>query len=197
MRIFPLAVLVLLACICRSETGFGQAQMNNIAPNIIPAVRQWQAGSGSFVINASTGFKFKPSTLTQRTVAIFLEDLNSLQGEKQLSGAKTNTGKNYIIIKINPKRRLSQLQKESYHLEIKPRRIVIKAMDEAGVFYATRTLLQLIEQSADKQTVPCYTISDTPAYPFRGFMLDVGRKFFPVSQLKDYICRMSWYKMNQ
>lgn len=89
------------------------------------------------------------------------------------------------------------MQKESYRLEIKPERIVIKAVDEAGVFYATRTLLQLTQQGAAKQAIPCYTISDAPSYPFRGFMLDVGRKFFPISQLKAYICRMSWYKMNQ
>jgi len=173
------------------------AQVNNIAPNIIPAVHQWQAGNGSFIINAATVFKFKPSVSTQKTVAIFLEDLTAMQGKEQQSGLRAERSKNDIIIKIKPKRHLTQLQRESYHLEIKPDKVTIKAMDEVGVFYATRTLLQLIEQSADKQNVPCYTISDTPAYPFRGFMLDVGRKFFPISQLKDYICRMSWYKMNQ
>lgn len=171
------------------------AQVNNTAPNVIPAVRQWSEGSGSFIIDASTVFGFKPSNLTQRTVSIFLDDLSALQGSE--SRTRSNGRKNYVIIKIQHKQQVSQLQKESYHLEIKPRRIVIKAMDETGVFYATRTLLQLIEHSADKQTIPCYTISDSPAYPFRGFMLDVGRKFFSISQLKDYICRMSWYKMNQ
>ncbi|GGA99841.1 family 20 glycosylhydrolase [Mucilaginibacter rubeus] len=173
------------------------AQVNNIAPNIIPAVHQWQAGNGSFIISAATVFKFKPSVSTQKTVAIFLEDLAALRGKEQQSGLQAKGGKNDIIIKIKLQRHLTQLQKESYHLEIKPDKIIIKAMDEAGVFYATRTLLQLIEQSTDKQSIPCYIISDIPAYPFRGFMLDVGRKFFPVSQLKDYICRMSWYKMNQ
>lgn len=171
------------------------AQVNNTAPNVIPAVHRWQAGRGSFTIDASTVFRFKPSASTQRTVSIFLDDLKALQGSGPL--VNSNAGKSYVIIKIGPGQQVSQLQKESYQLEIKPRRIVIKALDEAGVFYATRTLLQLIENSADKQTIPCYSISDIPAYPFRGFMLDVGRKFFPISQLKDYICRMSWYKMNQ
>jgi len=173
------------------------AQVNNIAPSTIPAVQQWQAGRGNFIFSASTIFRFKSSVATQRTVAIFQEDLSALQGGKQHYLAKSNAGKNYVVIKITPKPQLSQLQKEAYDLEIKPRRIIIKAMDNAGVFYATRTLLQLIEHSADKQTIPCFTISDTPAYPFRGFMLDVGRKFFSIAQLKDYICRMSWYKMNQ
>lgn len=174
-----------------------QAQVNNIAPNIIPAVTQWQAGNGSFTISSSTVFKYKPSILTQRTVAIFLEDIKALQNDQQDHNLKSNAHKNYIVIKISSRQRLSQLQKESYSLKIKPGRIVIKARDEAGVFYATRTLLQLIEHSNDVQTIPCYSITDAPAYPFRGFMLDVGRKFFPISQLKAYISRMSWYKMNQ
>jgi len=174
-----------------------RAQVKNDAPNIIPAVREWQTGHGSFIISANTQFKYKQAITTQRTISIFLEDLHALQGFQQLVPARPNTGKNYIIIKIKPRQNLSQIQKESYSLQIKPGRIVIKAADEAGVFYATRTLLQLAASATDRRTISCYTIKDTPAYPFRGFMLDVGRKFFPISQLKDYICRMSWYKMNQ
>ncbi|MDO3627520.1 family 20 glycosylhydrolase [Mucilaginibacter sp. BT774] len=173
------------------------AQANDVAPNIIPAVRQWRAGRGYFIISASTEFRFRSSVATQRTITLFREDLNTLQGRKQHARTKLKGAKNYIVIKITPEHQASQVQKESYQLEIKPGRIIIKANDDAGVFYATRTLLQLIEQGVDKRTIPCYTISDTPAYRFRGFMLDVGRKFFPISQLKDYICRMSWYKMNQ
>lgn len=171
--------------------------MKDIAPNIIPAVHQYKAGNGSFIINANTVFKYKPSVLTQKTITIFREDLDAMQSNRQASAIKSDTHKNYIVIKIKPRQQLSQIQKESYILDIKPGKIVINAMDDAGVFYATRTLLQLIEQGPDKQIIPCYTITDNPAYPFRGFMLDVGRKFFPISQLKDYIRRMSWYKMNQ
>jgi len=173
------------------------AQVNNIAPNIIPAVSHWQTGTGRFMIGEHTVFKYKPSARTRRTVAIFLQDLKALQGIQRHRLAKTGAERDYIIIKIAPKQRMSQVERESYMLQIKPSRIIIKAKDEAGVFYATRTLLQLIAQSSDKQTIPCHAISDAPSYPFRGFMLDVGRKFFPVSQLKEYINRMSWYKMNQ
>src|SRR5438477_12658169 len=103
------------------------AQVNNVPPNVIPAVRQWQPGYGSFAINANTAVKYKPSELTQRTVAIFLKDLHGLQGMKPRAMAKSNARKNYIIIKITPKQQLSKLQKESYSMEIKPGRIVIKA----------------------------------------------------------------------
>jgi hexosaminidase len=119
--------------------------VNNTAPNIIPVVRHWQRGHGDFEMNANTVFKYQQSISTRRTVAIFLEDLNTLQAIKQCPPIKSNTHKNYIIIKITAKQQLAQLQKESYSLAIKPGQIIIKAMDEAGVFYATRTSLQLID----------------------------------------------------
>jgi len=120
-------IISLIAFFFSIQSGL-YAQVNDTAPNIIPAVHQWRAGSGSFMINASTGFKFKPSALTQRTVAIFWEDLNALQGAK-----KSDARKNYVTIKITPKRDASQLQKECYHLDIKPRRIAIEATNEADV----------------------------------------------------------------
>ena len=61
-----------------------------------------------------------------------------------------------------------------------------------GVFYATRSLLQMIQQ----RSVPKGTAVDWPDYSERGFMLDVGRKFFDVKYLRQYVKFMSWYKLN-
>ncbi|OJT06180.1 Beta-hexosaminidase 2 [Trametes pubescens] len=41
------------------------------------------------------------------------------------------------------------------------------------------------------------SISDSPAYPFRGFMLDTSRNFFPVSDIQRTLDAMSWVKMSQ
>lgn len=43
--------IVYIAFFFLIQTGL-HAQVNNIAPNIIPAVHQWHAGSCSFIINA-------------------------------------------------------------------------------------------------------------------------------------------------
>ncbi|THH02698.1 hypothetical protein EW026_g230 [Hermanssonia centrifuga] len=40
-------------------------------------------------------------------------------------------------------------------------------------------------------------IQDSPAYPYRGFMLDTSRNFFPVSDIKRTLDAMSWVKINQ
>ncbi|KAG7444174.1 N-acetylhexosaminidase [Guyanagaster necrorhizus] len=39
-------------------------------------------------------------------------------------------------------------------------------------------------------------ILDSPAYPYRGFMLDTARNFFPISDIKRTLDAMSWVKMN-
>ncbi|KAF7799440.1 hypothetical protein EIP86_010675 [Pleurotus ostreatoroseus] len=40
-------------------------------------------------------------------------------------------------------------------------------------------------------------IEDSPAYPYRGFMLDTARNFFPVADIKRTLDAMSWVKINQ
>ncbi|KAL4249823.1 Beta-hexosaminidase [Abortiporus biennis] len=40
-------------------------------------------------------------------------------------------------------------------------------------------------------------IDDSPAFPYRGFMLDTARNFFPVSDIKRTLDAMSWVKINQ
>ncbi|TDL19713.1 N-acetylhexosaminidase [Rickenella mellea] len=41
-----------------------------------------------------------------------------------------------------------------------------------------------------------FTITDSPAYPYRGFMLDTARNFFPVADIQRTLDAMSWVKTN-
>ncbi|KDQ62085.1 glycoside hydrolase family 20 protein [Jaapia argillacea MUCL 33604] len=41
------------------------------------------------------------------------------------------------------------------------------------------------------------TVEDSPAYPYRGFMLDTARNFFPVTEIYRMLDAMSWVKINQ
>ncbi|MBL0337451.1 MAG: family 20 glycosylhydrolase [Chitinophagaceae bacterium] len=70
--------------------------------------------------------------------------------------------------------------------------ITIKAKTGAAIFYAIQTLKQLIK---NKQ-IQCAEITDSPAFPFRGFMVDVGRNYQSIKQLKQQIDVMAAYKLN-
>ncbi|KAJ7068989.1 N-acetylhexosaminidase [Mycena belliarum] len=43
---------------------------------------------------------------------------------------------------------------------------------------------------------PVSIVKDVPAYPYRGFMLDTARNFFPVADIKRTLDAMSWVKIN-
>lgn len=87
-----------------------------------------------------------------------------------------------------------KLGNEGYAIQIKDR-VILTAPTTKGLFWATRTLLQLAEQD-EQQALPKGEIRDFPDYAIRGFMLDCGRKFIPMSFLRDYVRIMSYYKMN-
>ena len=84
---------------------------------------------------------------------------------------------------------------EAYELDVKPEGVEIKAGSPAGLFYGIQTLLRLREISRDR-TIGCLTIKDSPAFGYRGFMLDVSRHFFPKEFIFKQIDLLSSIKVN-
>ncbi|KAJ7505824.1 N-acetylhexosaminidase [Mycena galericulata] len=75
---------------------------------------------------------------------------------------------------------------------------VLKANSTLGLFRGLATFGQLWfdwQGTTYSLTAPIQ-ISDAPAYPYRGFMLDTARNFFPVADIKRTIDAMSWVKLN-
>ena len=67
--------------------------------------------------------------------------------------------------------------------------------DEEGVRYAKTTFAQL-KALAGVENVPDCTIVDWSCFKYRGLMLDCGRNYQDVRQIKDVISVLSAYKMN-
>jgi len=82
---------------------------------------------------------------------------------------------------------------ESYELSVSPEQIQIKANHSKGVFNAMKTLEQLARNG---QTIDAVEIKDTPAFAWRGYMIDVGRNFLSMDLLKQQIDMMAKYKLN-
>ena len=87
-----------------------------------------------------------------------------------------------------------KLGEEGYAIKITDR-VAISAPTPIGLYWSTRTLLQLAEQNQER-SLPQGTIRDYPDYPLRGFMIDCGRKFIPMAYLQDLVKIMAYYKMN-
>ncbi|MEG1536426.1 MAG: beta-N-acetylhexosaminidase [Clostridia bacterium] len=83
---------------------------------------------------------------------------------------------------------------ESYRLEITQDGVVVTSACRAGVFYAFVTLIQLA--SAYDNNLPCAVIEDKPQYSYRGFMMDVGRYFYSVDEIKKLVDLCALHKIN-
>jgi len=133
------------------------------------------ANSFLWQINKSTGFQYSVKNGTQGDVQFLLDE--SLDG----------------------------LGDEGYQLEVTPKSVVLKAFSPAGIFYGTRTLLQLLpvdilrdaEVSDVAWEIPCVSITDQPRFGWRGMMLDCCRHFMPKEFVKKFIDLLAFYKMNR
>ncbi|TRM62143.1 N-acetylhexosaminidase [Schizophyllum amplum] len=68
-----------------------------------------------------------------------------------------------------------------------------------GILRGLATFEQMwyvLDETAYTNIVPLSIEGDAPAYPYRGFMLDTARNFFPVSDIKRTLDAMSFVKMS-
>ncbi|KZW01500.1 N-acetylhexosaminidase [Exidia glandulosa HHB12029] len=74
----------------------------------------------------------------------------------------------------------------------------LKAQTSLGLLRGLTTFEQLWHTlgNATYTTSAPIAIQDAPAFPYRGFMLDTARNFFPVADIKRTLDAMSWVKMN-
>lgn len=87
------------------------------------------------------------------------------------------------------------IPEEGYRLEIAPDKVCIDSGTEAGRYYGMQTLNALLEEG--NGVLCCGVIEDAPKYPYRGFMLDVSRHFFPVEEVKKLVNQCAKYKLNK
>lgn len=95
-----------------------------------------------------------------------------------------------IILKIDD----TIAHEEGYRIKCENRRVYINAKTEAGLFYGVQTLMQMLLQTEGK--LPYTEIEDYPRFQYRGYLLDVGRYFFSVEDVKRVIDLMALHKLN-
>ena len=159
-------------------------------PFVIPELKEWKGNTGFFVpAQLRIVYPVKDAEL-KRIAGLFADDYEKMFGKRpEVVSGKAKAGD--IVFGI---RKDKELGKEGYDIRISDR-VVVTAPQPIGVYWATRTVLQMADQT-ENQTLPRGEIRDFPDYALRGFMLDCGRKFIPLAFLQDYVRMMSYYKMN-
>lgn len=188
MNLFRHSLLVLILLLVLPAASM---QAENKAPFVIPELKTWKGSEGSF--HPDTRWRVVCASGESEVLRIaddFIADYKQMFGR----GMELNAGrseKGDFVFRLNPK---ADLPKEGYTIRIADK-VEVTASSPVGLYWATRTLLQMSEQSADR-SLPCGYIKDYPDYPVRGFMIDCGRKFIPMPFLRDYVKIMAYYKMN-
>lgn len=161
----------------------------NTKPFTIPELRTWTGAEGQFSLTGQTRvvYRGKQAELT-RVANALAADYKLLTG-KDLTVAqdKAKDGDIELVLKKDKK-----LGNEGYSLQIDDK-ITLSAPTETGLYWGTRTLLQLAESST---SLPKGVATDYPDYGLRGFMLDCGRKYIPITYLRSLVKSMGYYKMN-
>ena len=120
----------------------------------------------------------------------FVDDLidfaaNVLQ--KEISAADENCS---ITLSIDE----NSEHDEGYLLRCENNKVYISSKTENGLFYGLQTLKQLLLQSGGR--IPYTEIYDYPRFSYRGYMLDCGRYFYPVEDVKRIIDLIALHKIN-
>lgn len=162
-----------------------------MAGNLVPQPESCRFDSGHFTINTKSALVYAPQA---REVAMYL--LEYLPVKQILSSAKSMPGD--IFLGIN-----GRMKSEQYRLTIDRNNIRIIGGSPAALFNGVQTLLQMLppEVYGKRVKLPlevaCCEVFDSPAYDYRGFMLDVARTWIPADRVKRYIDLLAYHKFNK
>ena len=171
---------------------------------ITPTPMSYEKSEGEFKIDRTMIFRC-PSELAE-TASHFQSNLEKATGVKiNLSADATSARKPYgssIEAYLD-----EDAAPESYQLKVSPTFIEIRG-DAAGVFYATNTLIALLNDDEDAAatnksatsataSIKCCTIKDQPRFAYRGLHIDIARNFHSKANLLQIIEQMAFYKLNK
>lgn len=181
-----------LSCCLLAVAATGLAQ--EPCPRVIPAIQEWKGGKGTIALPAKGFITIRPEDRNslEATARTLSDDLKELMGwDYAVRFGKPAKGDICLAFWTTPSKAFLP---ESYNLTVS-NRVVIEGETSQGVFWGTRTLLQML--CNEKGTLPRGVAMDGPIYKSRGFMLDVGRKFFTMDYLRQLVKVLSFYKMNE
>ena len=192
-HIILLLLSALFVTLCSCTDGMARTAGDS-KPFVIPELKSWEAGKGGFTFPDNFNIAV-PSGDTElmRIAEMLAEDWETISGYAPTVIADKG-GKGDITLELKADRQLEATGDEGYTINISDR-VRISAPTAKGAYWATQTLLQMAD--AGKCTsLPEGRIKDWPDYALRGFMMDCGRKYIPMSYLRKLSRIMAYYKMN-
>lgn len=159
--------------------------------NVVPGFQEVQINKGKFQLTASSRIVADSGSYKklEQDLMVFNKELGLLTG-MELAVVEGEFQKGDLVFTLDTNE--ESLGAEAYQMDIS-RQVLVKAKTTKGAFYGMQSLLQLFEQD-DK--IQKGFIHDFPRYAERGFMIDMGRKYFEIEYIETLIRKLAWMKMN-
>ncbi|MBO5208869.1 MAG: family 20 glycosylhydrolase [Lachnospiraceae bacterium] len=183
----------------------------NAAPQVIPAIAEWNGGEGTFIPNENSriivaeneereGNEGQEQEDLKQTAEKFADWYAKIMGYEiaviEGTEADVAAGDFYLTYATADNagfhKSVTGVGEEGYVCDVSDKCVII-GTDKQGIYWGTITLLQILKQEG---AIPQGTMRDYPKYEVRGFGIDVARKPVSMDMLYDIVETMSWYKMN-
>ncbi len=159
----------------------------------------YKSGSGTFTVsNASrifvvsstepTGDLLQTAQLIQRQFKAEFEYSTTELVWGDASWAKTGD----IVLVLDAS---SGTGADGYKLNVNDTTAIVTAIDTDGLIYGSNTLLKMF-RAVDGNSLSGFTAADTPDTKERTVMLDIGRKYYTVEWICNFIKQISWMGYN-
>ncbi len=193
------AALVLFSACGRPEVRVGDFSLVSPLPRMVFV----GDGEAPFVISSRTVVYYPEGDEILHTAAGLL----AAQLE-QATGCRIRTStrvprEQYIFLGIDPTigDGLKDFQgPDSYCLGVEPAAVSILGGGAPGVLHGIQTLIKALpipeNPEACRLALPAATVFDYPEFPYRAFMLDCGRHFFPAEYIKQLIDILALHNLN-
>jgi lysophospholipase L1-like esterase len=159
-------------------------------PSLIPQPQDLKWSRGTFPLYACKTILVKEKSLQNEAVLL----QQKLEAKGLIVKIKNHSDEESNEIELRLEKLNSPLNsKEAYQVKVSENKISLIANDAHGIFNAIQTLDQLMR---DGSIINTCEITDWPAFSWRGYMVDVGRNFQSIQQLKQQIDVMAAYKLN-
>jgi hexosaminidase len=195
--LLPTMFAILVPSPMFAQKALGNAPFVN---NLLPQPARVAVAEGRFVLTAqfsiaTTGFD---NSRLDEAIGRTIQQLRQRTGFPLAQGTShaNREASMTIAVKGGGEEIQSIDEDESYTLSVKPSGVQIEAPTVVGAMRALQTLLQLVQPAGGDYTLPVVSIEDSPRFRWRGLMVDCGRHFEPVSELKRTLDGMAAVKLN-
>ncbi|MCI7287554.1 glycoside hydrolase family 20 protein [Parabacteroides sp. AGMB00274] len=148
----------------------------------------------SFLLKSGMTVYYPAGNEKMQRNAEFLASYVKAQTGIELQVQAGEGGKGGIVLQLG----LANDNPEAYQLKVDANQVVISSPSEAGVFYGIQTLRKAVDVAEGSNVeLPAVEIKDQPRFGYRGMMLDVGRHFFSMDEIKTYIDMMALHNINR